>query len=61
MEGIDSPESCDLLSKVCIFGFWNNDTQSMINQNMVVTCSQKFVSLVSGTTIHDYVTMFRML
>ena len=42
--------SCDLLSKVCTFGIWNNTYESTLSTEMVVICSQKFVPLVSGTT-----------
>ena len=50
MRPVTDWDSCDLLSKVCIFGIRNNAWLSMMHLSSVVTCSQKFVSLVSGTT-----------
>ena len=44
------PSSCDLLSKVSTFGIWNNWHNLHYPQPLVVTCSQKLVPLVSGTT-----------
>ena len=45
------PCSCDLLSKVSTFGIWNNLEILIRAANVVVTCSQKLVPLVSGTTL----------
>ncbi len=42
--------SCDLLSKVSTFGIWNNADRKRDWKKPVVTCSQKLVPLVSGTT-----------
>ena len=41
---------CDLLSKVSTFGIWNNHGSTCRTGWGVVTCSQKLVPLVSGTT-----------
>ncbi len=58
---MSAPDSCDLLSKVCTFGIWNNITVLYVSSPSVVTCSQKFVPLVSGTTVSIVHLLFVML
>ena len=44
---------CELLSKICIFVVWNNCRQKDKGTVLVVNCFQKFVSLLSETTINQ--------
>ena len=41
---------CELLAKVCIFDILNNKLPQRLDLQLVVNCSQKFVSLIFWTT-----------
>ena len=52
---------CELLSKICIFVVWNNIILANANNNSVVNCFQKFVSLLSETTkLHGYIWRYKL-
>ena len=43
-------DSCELLSKNCIFDILNNSSTGVVNACIVVNCFQKIVSLIFWTT-----------
>ena len=49
--GYVNTPSCELLSKICIFVVWNNPYHFGASHCPVVNCFQKFVSLLSETTL----------
>ena len=50
-ERLSRSPCCELLSKICIFVVWNNIPLWVLSSSSVVNCFQKFVSLLSETTL----------